>query len=219
MISRRSLDLSLHLVIDPELCGPRSIDSVVADAVDGGVRTVQLRDPAADAARLLHQLDQLATVIDGRSALLVHDRVDVALAARVRGLAVDGVHLAQGDTSPTDARELLGDDAIIGLTANTEQHVAELRRIPRRDVDYLSVGVIRRHPRSRSRLPVLGVGGFASFAAEAELPCVAVGGITAADVRALREAGAAGIALESEVCAAPDLRAVAAEFAAAWRDR
>ena len=219
MTSRRSLDLSLHLVIDPELCGPRSIESVVADAVDGGVRSVQLRDTAADAASLLHRLEQLATVIGGRSALLLHDRVDVAIAARVRGIAVDGVHLAQGDTSPTDARELLGDEAIIGLTANTEQHVAELRRIPRRDVDYLSVGVIRQHAETRHRLPVLGVGGFASFAAEAELPCVAVGGITLADVRALREAGAAGIALDSDVCAAPDPRAVVAEFAAAWRNR
>jgi thiamine-phosphate pyrophosphorylase len=219
MISRRSLDLSLHLVIDPELCGQRSIESVVADTVDGGVRTVQLRDTAADAASLLHRLERLATVIDGRAALLLHDRVDVAIAARARGIGLDGVHLAQGDTSPTDARELLGADAIIGLTANTEQHVAELRRIPRRDVDYLSVGVIHRRSNSRNHLPVLGVGGFAAFAAEAELPCVAMGGITLADVRALREAGAAGIALESAVCAAPDPRAVAAEFAAAWRKR
>jgi thiamine-phosphate pyrophosphorylase len=219
MTSRRSLDLSLHLVIDPELCGHRSIDSVVADAVDGGVRTVQLRDTAADAASLLHQLEQLATVIGGRSALLVHGRADVAIAARARGIAVDGVHLAQGDTSPTDARELLGDDAIIGLTANTEQHVAELRRMPRRDVDYLSVGAIRHHTTTRNRHHVLGVRGFASFAAEAELPCVAMGGITLADVRALREAGAAGIALDSAVCAASDPRAVAAEFAAAWRER
>jgi thiamine-phosphate pyrophosphorylase len=219
MTSRRSLDLSLHLVVDSELCAPRSIESVVADAVDGGVRSVQLRDTAADAASLLQRLEGLATVIGGRSALLLHDRVDVAIAARVRGIAVDGVHLAQGDTSPTDARELMGDDAIIGLTANTEQHVAELRRIPRRDVDYLSVGVIRPHADPRHRLPVLGVGGFASFAAEAELPCVAVGGITLADVRALREAGAAGIGLDSDVCAAPDPRAVAAEFAAAWRKR
>jgi thiamine-phosphate diphosphorylase len=219
MTSRRSLDLSLYFVTDMELCSPRDVESVVADAVDGGVRTVQLRDKAADAASLMHQLEALAAVIDGRAALLVNDRVDVAIAARARGIPVDGVHLGQEDGSPTDARELLGDDAIIGLIANTAEHVAELRRIPRRDVDYLGVGVIRSTSTKRGHPPVLGVRGFAQFAAEAELPCVAIGGITLDDVRPLRDAGAAGIALASALCTAADPRAVAAEFAAAWAGR
>ena len=218
MITRRALDVSVTMVADPALCGERGVAPVVSDAVDGGVRTVRLRNRGANAAELLRQLEALAAVIDGRAALLVDERVDVAIAARMRGMAVAGVHIEHGVSAASDARELLGDDAIIGLTANTAAHVAELRQMPRRDVDYLGVGVIR--PMATGDHPAaLGVRGFARFAAEAELPCVAIGDITLADVRPLRDAGAAGIALVSALCAAPDPRAAAAEFAAEWNAR
>jgi thiamine-phosphate pyrophosphorylase len=218
VITRRALDISITMVADPGLCGERGVAPVVGDAVDGGVRTVRLHNRGANAAELLRQLEALATVVDGRAALLVDERVDVAIAARVRGIPVGGVHLEHGVSAASDARELLGDDAIIGLDVHTAAHLAELRRMPRRDVDYLGVGVIR--PMATGDQPAaLGVRGFARFAAEAELPCVAIGDITLADVRPLRDAGAAGIALESALCAAPDPRAAAAEFAAEWNAR
>jgi thiamine-phosphate pyrophosphorylase len=218
VITRRALDISITMVADPGLCGERGVAPVVGDAVDGGVRTVRLHHRGANAAELLRQLEALATVVDGRAALLVEERVDVAIAARVRGIPVGGVHLEHGVSAASDARELLGDDAIIGLDVHTAAHLAELRRMPRRDVDYLGVGVIR--PMATGDQPAaLGVRGFARFAAEAELPCVVIGDITLADVRPLRDAGAAGIALESALCTAPDPRAAAAEFAAEWNAR
>jgi thiamine-phosphate pyrophosphorylase len=218
VITRRALDISITMVADPGLCGERGVAPVVGDAVDGGVRTVRLHNRGANAAELLRQLEALATVVDGRAALLVDERVDVAIAARVRGIPVGGVHLEHGVSAASDARELLGDDAIIGLDVHTAAHLAELRRMPRRDVDYLGVGVIR--PMATGDQPAaLGVRGFARFAAEAELPCVAIGDITLADVRPLRDSGAAGIALESALCTAPDPRAAAAEFAAEWNAR
>lgn len=218
MTTRHDLDLSVYLVTDTALCGERGVAATVAAAVDGGVRTVQLRDKHADAAGLLRQLEQVAEAIDGRAALLLNDRLDVVLAARQRGIPVDGVHLGQGDGSPTDARLLLGDDAIIGLSANTPAHISELRRMPRRDVDYLGVGVIRPTTTKPDHPSPLGVAGFARFAAEAELPCVAIGGIELADTGPLHAAGAAGVAVVSAICAAPDPRAAAADFAAAWRE-
>lgn len=180
---------------------------------------MQLRDKAASIDDLLRQLEALATAIGGRAALLVNDRVDVALAARERGLPVDGVHLGQGDAAASAARDLLGDDAIIGLTANSPEHLARLRRQARREVDYLGVGVIRPTTTKADHPPAIGVEGFARFAAEAELPCVAIGGVTLADVAALREAGAAGVAVVSAICAAPSPRDAAAAFVAAWGAR
>ncbi|GAA1829963.1 thiamine phosphate synthase [Agromyces salentinus] len=216
---RGALDLSVTLVTDAGLCGLRGVTAVVSEAVDGGVRVVQLRDKAAGHDDLLRQLEALATAIDGRAALLVNDRVEVAAAARERGLPVHGVHLGQGDTAASVARELLGDDAVIGLTANSREHLAALRRMPRRDVDYLGVGVIRPTSTKPDHPPALGIEGFARFAAEAELPCVAIGGITMADAAALRDAGAAGVAVVSAICAAPSPRDAAAEFATAWGAR
>ncbi|WP_394554521.1 thiamine phosphate synthase [Agromyces sp. MMS24-JH15] len=216
MSVRAALDLSLMLVTDPALCGDRGVAAVVARAVAGGVRTVQLRDKDASDADLLRQLAELAEVIAGRAALVVNDRLDVAIAARARGIRVDGVHLGQGDASPLEARDALGPDAIVGLTANTPAHLDAVARMPRGTVDYLGVGVIRPTSTKPDHPPALGVDGFARIAAATDLPCVAIGGVVATDVAALRAAGAAGVAVVSAICAAGDPGAAAAGFAAAW---
>ncbi|MCD2443440.1 thiamine phosphate synthase [Agromyces sp. SYSU K20354] len=215
--ARTALHLSVYLVTDAVRCGARGVESVVADAIDGGVSVVQLRDKTADASAFLRQLERLSSVVDGRAALLVNDRLDIALAARAYGLPVDGVHLGQGDAAVSVARDRLGPEAIVGLTASSEPHLAAVRRMPRGTVDYLGVGVIRATSTKPDHAPVIGVAGFARIAAAAELPCVAIGGITHADVPALRKARAAGVAVVSAVCGATDPRGAAARFAAAWR--
>jgi thiamine-phosphate pyrophosphorylase len=214
--ARTALDLSTYLVTDAALCGERGVVNVVEAAVDGGVRVVQLRDKVGTDTELLRVLGDLATAIDGRAALLVNDRLDLAVAARSRGIPVDGVHLGQDDDAAAVARDRLGADAVVGLTANTDAHLAAVRRMARGTVDYLGVGVIRPTSTKPDHPPALGVDGFARFAAESELPCVAIGGIVQADVAALRDAGAAGVALVSAICAAADPRDAAARFAAAW---
>lgn len=216
MSARTALDLSLYLVTDQMLCGERGVVDVVARAVDGGVRVVQLRDKHAEASAVLAELDALAEAIDGRAALLVNDRLDVALAAIDAGIRVDGVHLGQGDATVEAARERLGPDAIVGLTANSRAHLDAVARMPRGTVDYLGVGVIRPTATKPDHPPALGVDGFARIAAETELPCVAIGGIGLADLVPLREAGAAGVAVVSALCAADDPRAAARAFAAEW---
>lgn len=216
MSARTALDLSTYLVTDAALCGERGVASVVAAAVDGGVRVVQLRDKVDSTSNLLRLLEDLATAIDGRAALLVNDRLDLAIAARASGLPVDGVHLGQGDAAAAIARDRLGADAVVGLTANAPAHLEALRRMPRGTVDYLGVGVIRPTATKPDHPPALGIDGFARFAAEAELPCVAIGGITLADVAPLRDAGAAGVALVSAICTADDPRAVARDLTTRW---
>src|SRR5690625_2987342 len=109
----------IYLVTDPDLCAPRGVPATVAAAVAGGVHTVQLRDKEADVDTHLHQITHLAEVIDGRANLLVNDRLDVVVAARRRGLPVDGVHLGQLDATAVAARDELGPEAIVGLTAHT----------------------------------------------------------------------------------------------------
>lgn len=219
MSAVRTLDLSLTLVTDAALCGERGVPALVAAAVAGGVTTVQLRDKRAGHDELLRGLEAVAEAVAGRATLLVNDRLDVVLAARARGIRVDGVHLGQGDASVLEAREALGPDAVIGLTANTPAHVEAVARMPRGTVDYLGVGVIRPTSTKPDHPPALGVDGFAriaGLAAEAGLPCVAIGGVGAADAAGLRRAGAAGVAVVSVVCAAEDPAGAAREIVTAW---
>ncbi|MGX1934976.1 bifunctional hydroxymethylpyrimidine kinase/phosphomethylpyrimidine kinase [Microbacterium resistens] len=210
-------DLALYLVTDAALSGPRGVAHVVAAAVDGGVRIVQLREKHAPDAAVAAQLVELSDVIGGRALLLVDDRIDAAVEARRRGARVDGVHLGQSDASVLRAREMLGPDAVIGLTANTRAHLDGVRALPEGTVDYLGVGVIRPTATKPDHPPALGVDGFAALAAEGPVPCVAIGGITAEDVPALRAAGAAGVAVVSALCAAPDPREAARELRRRWR--
>lgn len=209
-------DLALYLVTDPALCGERGVAAVVDAAVAGGVRIVQLRDKDADDASIVEQLCALSEVIAGRALLVVDDRLDAVVEARRRGARVDGIHLGQSDASPLTARSLLGPDAIVGLTANTPAHLDAVRALPSGTVDYLGVGVI--HPTSTKpdHPAPLGVAGFAAFAADSPLPCVAIGGIERADVAALRAGGAAGVAVVSALCAAPDPRVAARKLLRAW---
>lgn len=210
-------DLSLYLVTDPELCGPRGVVETVRQAVDGGVRIVQLRDKSATDAEIVEQLVELSHVIAGRARLVVNDRLDAALAARERGARVDGVHLGQGDASVLRAREALGPDALIGLTANSAAHLDAVRALPPGTVDHLGVGVIRPTLTKPDHPPALGIDGFRAFAEASPLPCVAIGGVGIDDTEALREAGAAGLAVVSALCAADDPGRVAAEFRRRWR--
>ncbi|MFB2599570.1 thiamine phosphate synthase [Herbiconiux sp. P17] len=212
------LALGVYLVTDTAMAGRHGLGlaAVVDAAVAGGATTVQLRDHDASAATLLATAVELAAVIDGRALFLIDDRVDVALAARLAGARIDGVHLGQSDLPVSAARTLLGADAVIGLTANTPAHLAAVAALPEGTVDYLGVGVIRPTTTKPDHPDPLGIDGFAALAAASSLPCVAIGGIVESDVPELLAAGAAGVAVVSAICASPDPRAAAARFAGLW---
>ncbi len=212
----RPLDLSTYLVTDTALCGPRGVVVTVREAVLGGATTVQIREKDAAARDLLELVRAVADAVGDRATVLVDDRVDVFLAARAAGSAVHGVHLGQSDLPAREAREVIGADAILGLTANTAAHLAALEALPPGTVDYLGVGVIRPTSTKPDHPAPLGIAGFAEIAAATPLPCVAIGGIRVDDVAALKHAGAAGVAVVSAICAASDPRAAAAAFASAW---
>ncbi|WP_296140248.1 thiamine phosphate synthase [uncultured Tessaracoccus sp.] len=210
------MQLGVYLVTDRRLCGDRGVFETVRAAVDAGAHSVQYRDKLASSEEQLRDVERLAEIIDGRALFLVNDSLDVAVEARRRAFRVDGVHLGQGDADPVEARERLGGDALVGLTANTPAHVATLNRLPPGTVDYLGVGVIRPTSTKPDHPPALGIEGFADFVAAISLPAVAIGGVRVSDVADLRRAGAAGVAVVSAICAAPDVGEATQRFVEAW---
>ncbi|MGO1770087.1 MAG: thiamine phosphate synthase [Microbacterium sp.] len=212
-----TLDLSLYLVTDTAQSGGvgRAIVDTVEEAVDGGVTAVQLRAKDADAREMLQLAAALSSRLPDRVALIVNDRVDVCAAARSRGIRVDGIHLGQSDLPPEDARAILGPGTVIGLSASTAEQIAEAEASPAR-IDYLGLGAVRATASKPDAPAPIGVAGLARLAMRSALPAVAIGGITPADLPALRDGGLAGAAVVSWVCAAPDPRDAAAELARAW---
>lgn len=208
--------IATYLVTDASASGDRGVLDVVRRAVDGGVTAVQLREKTASARELFDLTVRAAEVVAGRALLLVDDRVDVFLAARSAGAVVHGVHVGQSDLPVDAVRRIVGQAAVVGLTANTPAHLDAVAALPLGTVDYLGVGVIRPTTTKPDHPEPLGVEGFAAIAAATPLPCVAIGGVSLADTAELHVAGAAGLAVVSAICAADDPAAAARAFRSAW---
>jgi thiamine-phosphate pyrophosphorylase len=215
---RAGPEVGVYLVTDGDLADRHGsgVLGVVRAAVHAGVRVVQVRDKHASARDLLAVTAAVAAAVGDRATVVVDDRLDVALAARHAGHRVAGVHLGQSDVPVGVARALLGPDAHVGLTANTPEHLADAARLPRGTVDLLGVGVVHPTATKPDHPPALGHDGFARLVRATDLPCVAIGGVALDDVPGLRAAGAAGVAVVSGICAAPDPGSAAAAYVAAW---
>ncbi|GJD59555.1 thiamine phosphate synthase [Methylobacterium dankookense] len=209
------VDLRLYGLLDVGVCGTDGarLAAMAAEAVAGGCTLLQYREKdIADARAALERIRAIHQAVAGRAPLLVNDRVDLALAA-----GVEGVHLGQSDLHPADARRLLGDGAIIGLTLKTGTQADELYRLP---VDYACIGGVFATTSKDNPDPPVGLDGLnrivfrARLARGADLPLGAIAGIDSSNVAAVIAAGADGVAViralfgaESVEGRARDLRA------------
>lgn len=201
---RPKYDLSVYLVSDRRLCGVKGIVETAREAALGGVSVVQLRDPEASTRTLIEQARALISHLRPLGvSVIVNDRVDVAIIADA-----DGVHLGQSDMRPSEARSLLGDTKIIGLSVGTleefKQSAKELVH-----VDYLGTGPIHGTMTKQNAGPAIGITGFREIRRLTDLPMVAIGGLTMMDAHDLIEAGADGLAVSSAICATEDPAAAA----------
>ncbi|MGP1395242.1 MAG: thiamine phosphate synthase [Inquilinaceae bacterium] len=203
------IDLSLYLVLDPDLCEPRGgMVEVARAAVAGGATVVQLRHKTASTEDRIAAGRALQVALAGTGArLIVNDDVDAAVA-----LAADGLHIGQGDMSPVAARARIGDKAILGLSVET---LAASRAVDPALVDYVGVGPVFATPTKPDHEIPIGFDGLARLVAAAPVPAVAIGGLKIDHAARVVAAGAAGMAVVSAVCAAEDPRAAARDLALA----
>ncbi|MDO5629656.1 MAG: bifunctional hydroxymethylpyrimidine kinase/phosphomethylpyrimidine kinase, partial [Mobilicoccus sp.] len=144
--------------------------------------------------------------------LVVDDRVHL-----VGEIGAEGVHLGQSDMAPTEARRVLGDDAIIGWSVTNEDELREALRLPAGTIDYLGLGPLRATASKPGHADPVGMGRLASMARRSPWPTCAIGGVTSADARPLKASGVDGMAVISAICAADDVRAATRAFADAWQ--
>jgi thiamine-phosphate pyrophosphorylase len=169
--------------------------TVVAAAVAAGVDTVQLRDRHVAGAALLSAARALRALTERHgAALLVNDRIDVAIAA-----AADGVHLPAASFPIAVARRLLGPGAWIGRSTHSP---AEAAAAATAGADYVVLGPIFATPSKQAYGAPLGIAALA--AARISCPLIAIGGITAPQVAEVHAAGAHGIAVIRAILDAPD---------------
>ncbi|WP_156253386.1 thiamine phosphate synthase [Pseudactinotalea terrae] len=211
-MTRRAVDLSLYVVTDTGLCGQRGVPATVAAAVAGGATMVQLRDPGAtDADFVALGLAVREMLVGTGVPLIVDDRIHL-----VEAIGADGVHVGQRDMPPSQARQLLGQDAIVGLSVSTIEQVSAARGLGDGVLDYLGAGPVWPTGTKPDHGAPIGPDGAAAVAAASAWPVVAIGGVTTERAGALRQTGVAGVAVVSAVCAAEDSAVAAASLRAAW---
>lgn len=198
----------LYLVTSPVRPVSRLV-AIVSAAIAGGASIVQFRekDPvpadSPDAARTV------AAVCRSRGApFLVNDDVDLA-----RRLGADGVHVGRGDSRPDEARTLLGEDAILGVTVYGGEGEEERARAA--GADYLAAGPFFPSP-TKPREPVMPMAVLDEILRRSRLPVFAIGGITPDRARVLAVHGVAGIAVVSAVMRAQDPERAARDLVAAF---
>jgi thiamine-phosphate pyrophosphorylase len=192
-----ALDLSLYLVLDPDLCGgPLGMVRTARLAAGHGATVVQLRAPGWKKRQWLETASELKRVLAPLGVpLIINDHVDIALA-----VAAAGVHLGQDDLPASVARRLLGPDRIVGWSVST---AAELAAVPE-GVDYLGIGPVYPTATKLDAAAATGLPAFAAMVAATALPVVAIGGIDAGNCRPLLQAGAKGVAVVSAICGQAD---------------
>lgn len=171
-------------------------------ALEGGCRWIQLRMKGADRATMEATARQLRRMCTDYSAtFIIDDEVELALRT-----GADGVHLGLNDMPIRQARELLGEDFIIGGTANS---FFDVQRHYIHGADYIGCGPYRYTTTKANLSPILGLEGYERMMhkvrnAGIPLPLVAIGGIGFEDIPALMQTGISGIALSGSILRAAD---------------
>ena len=200
-------------LITPPAFDPAVFRDTLARALDAGdVAAVQLRLKDADDAALIRAIDALRPVTQSRHvAFLMNDRPDLAVAH-----GCDGAHVGQTDTPAHVARKVLG-DLIMGVTCHDSRHLA--MEAGEAGADYVAFGAF--FPTGTKDAPTRADPEILRWwSGLMEIPCVAIGGITAANCAPLVQAGADFLAVVGAVWNFPDgpaagVRALNAAIAAA----
>ena len=192
----------LYLVTDAGLSRGRSHFSIVEAAIRGGVTIVQYREKGASTRRMMEEAAQLLGLCRAAGIpFIVNDRLDVALA-----VDADGVHVGQDDMPASHVRRHLGRKKILGVSAGTME---EARKAVDDGADYIGASPVFSTPTKPDAPAPLGIEGLRRITQAVEIPVVAIGGINAGNAAAMREAGAAGIAVVSAIVAAENVEAAA----------
>lgn len=175
----------------------------IENVVAGGCKWVQLRMKDADKEEIKAVARKAKEICKKNDVILViDDYADIA-----KELELDGVHLGKKDMPVDEARKLLGEEFIIGATANSFEDIEALRHT---DIDYIGLGPFRFTSTKKNLSPVIGIEGYAEIMrrkaeSSINLPIVAIGGICYDDINNIMDTGINGIAVSGSLINAENM--------------
>ena len=191
------IDFKLYLITDRTQTAGRELPAVIAEALTGGVRSVQLREKDLSARQQLELAVQLRTLTREHDArLLINERIDIALT-----VGADGVQVGAGSLPVTEVRRLLGPELLIGYSAHT---LGEALQAERDGADFVTFGPVYRTPSKLKYGEPVGVAQLAEVVSSLGIPVFALGGVKEASIPAVMATGCHGVALISAIISDPD---------------
>lgn len=166
-------------------------------ALEGGCRWIQLRMKKSSRDEIISVAQELKRECERYDAILIiDDYPDIAIEIKA-----DGVHLGKNDMNPIEARNLMGEEYIIGGTANCFE---DIKRLVDANVDYIGLGPYRFTKTKEKLSPILGINGYKDIINKCRensinTPIVAIGGIEIDDIPALIKSGANGVAISGYI--------------------
>lgn len=171
--------------------------------LDGGARVIQLRMKDASRRVALETAERLrGMTLAAGACLIVNDHADIAAA-----VGADGVHLGQDDLPIEEARRVVGEQCLIGISTHSPEQAVDARQ---RGADYIGFGPVF-PTATKDAGPAKGLDQLKDVAALVRIPVVAIGGITRANVAEVMAAGAYAPAIISDIAGAPDMKAAVRE--------
>jgi len=207
-LNKSLVNYSLYLVTDTGDKDRDAFCETVDRAITGGVTLVQLREKMATSRDFYELALRVKAITDRHNVpLIINDRLDIALAVNA-----DGLHVGQEDLPAAVARRLLGPDKILGVTAAT---VADALEAQAAGADYLGSGAV--YPTgTKPGKAVLPLMTLSQIKQAVHIPVVAIGGISEANIYALRQSKVDGVAVVSAIMDSSDPAAAARALRILW---
>jgi len=204
------IDYSVYLVTDRRILQGRDLLDAVAEAIEGGVTLIQLREKEVSSREFYQIALKVKDLAHSKGVpLLINDRLDIALAVNA-----DGLHIGQEDLPLKVARKLLGPDKIIGLSVSNLEDAVQGEK---EGADYLGAGAVYPTTSKDVSESPIGPDGLKKIKDAVSIPVVGIGGINLFNIEEVKRTGVDGVAVISAIMGAPDIKDAARKLADAWR--
>lgn len=188
----KDIDYSLYLVTNRDILENIDLISAIEEAIKGGVSIVQLREKNLEYDEFLALGKKVKKLTDSYSIpLIINDNIQIA-----KQLNCTGVHIGQDDEKLQTARQILGEDKIIGVSVST---IDEANRAIKNGADYLGIGTVFFTSTKKDIKTPIGLKGLKKVVECSSIPSVAIGGIDKQNLNSVLECGVDGVALISAI--------------------
>lgn len=196
--------MQLYAVTDRTWIGKQTLMEQVEEALKGGITFLQLREKELSEEEFLAEAREIkALASQYQVPFVINDNLEIAKLSDA-----DGVHLGQGDLPVEEARRMLGEEKIIGVSAHT---VEEARAAQQKGADYLGVGAVCRTA-TKSDATVVSYEEIQKICDAVSIPVVAIGGIHQENIKDLKGTHVDGVAVVSAIFGAEDVKEASKEL-------